>query len=57
MAARRLLPSFLCNLHLVRAAGLLGLGAEVGRGRARLGEIAAEDGVDEGAEDHLGATT
>ena len=31
------------------------MSAEVGGGRARLGEVAREDGLQEGAEDDLGA--
>ncbi len=43
-------------VNSVLMTDLVGLGAEVGRGRTRLGEVAAEDGVDEGAEDNLGST-
>ena len=35
-------------------AGGVDLGAEVGRGRARVGEVAGEDGLEEGSEDDLG---
>jgi hypothetical protein len=44
------------DLGSVRLASRVGLGAEVGSGGARLGEVAGEDGLDEGAEDDLGAT-
>ena len=45
------------NLGSVRLAGRVGLGAEVGGGGAGLGEVAGEDGMEEGAEDDLGATS
>lgn len=35
---------------------MVSLGAEVGRGRAALGEVAREDRLKEGAEDDLGTT-
>lgn len=41
----------------MRLAGRVGLGTEVRGGRARLAEVAREDGLEEGAEDNLGATT
>ena len=37
----------------MRLAGGVDLGTEVGGGGARLGEVAGEDGLDEGAEDDL----
>lgn len=37
-------------------AGGVDLGAEVGSGRARVGEVAREDGLEEGSEDDLGTT-
>lgn len=41
---------------LLGLASRVGLGAEVGRGGAALGEVAGEDGLEEGPEDDLGTT-
>jgi hypothetical protein len=40
---------------LLRLASRVNLGAEIGSSRARLGEVAGEDRLDEGAEDDLSA--
>ena len=43
------------SLGGVRLAGGVDLSTEVGCGRARLGEVAGEDGLEEGAEENLSA--
>ena len=47
---------YVASLGGVGLASGVDLGAEVGSGRAGLGEVAGEDGLDEGAEDDLGTT-
>jgi hypothetical protein len=42
---------------LLRLASRVNLGAEIGSSRARLGEVAGEDRLEEGAEDDLSAAT
>ena len=42
-------------MRLLTLRGRVNLGAEVGRGLARLGEKATKDWLDDGAEDDLGA--
>ena len=44
------------SLGSVRLAGRVGLRAEVGGGRARLGKVAGENRLEKGAEDNLGTT-
>jgi len=44
-------------LQAVGLRSLVGLGAEVRGGRAGLGKITGEDGLEEGAEDDLGTTS
>lgn len=41
---------------LQRLASRLSPGTEVGSSRSRVGEVAGEDGLEEGAEDNLGTT-
>ena len=44
------------GLQVMRLAGRIGFGAEVGSRRATFGEVAGEDGLDERSEDNLGTT-
>lgn len=44
------------RLGSVGLASRVSLGAEIGSDGSRLGEVAREDGLEEGAEDDLGAT-
>ena len=44
------------RLQSVGLASRVNLGAEIGSSGTRLGEVAREDGLDEGAEDDLGTT-
>ena len=44
------------RLESVGLASRVNLGAEIGSSGTRLGEVAREDGLDEGAEDDLGTT-
>ena len=44
------------RLQSVGLASRVNLGAEIGSSGSRLGEVAREDGLDEGAEDDLGTT-
>ena len=44
------------RLQSVGLASRVNLGAEIGSSGSRLGEVAREDGLDEGAEDNLGTT-
>jgi hypothetical protein len=45
------------RLESVGLASRVNLGAEIGSSGSRLGEVAREDGLDEGAEDDLGTTS
>lgn len=56
LAAVRIIVVVAASLQGVGLASRVGLGAEVGSGRATLGEVAGEDGLDEGPEDDLGST-
>jgi hypothetical protein len=56
LAAVRIIVVVAASLQAVGLASRVGLGAEVGRGGAALGEVAGEDRLEEGPEDNLGTT-
>jgi hypothetical protein len=55
-AVRIIVVVVAASLQAVGLASRVGLGAEVGRGGAALGEVAGEDRLEEGPEDNLGTT-
>jgi hypothetical protein len=55
VATVRMLVVVTSRLGSVGLACRIGLSAEVGGGRADVGEVAREDGLEEGSEDDLGA--
>lgn len=56
LAAVRIIVVIAASLQSVGLASRIGLGAEVGRGGAALGEVAGEDRLEERTEDDLGTT-